>query len=377
MDYSKTLTPAEADTLGDNDMKILRHAEQDLHEAIQLTPARAESAFERGLRLKNTLDVVEADPYEDFVRAWPFIVNCEYQFWRIYADVPLQNNPFLTHWVDTLQMLDGEDILHIGLPSNSVADEVDAARVLWIKTLLQQNDLRRWLDYTPMEVYDELANKGLSAPFDIETYVQMLEDEGIYESRAEPQPVNPGPSVQRTEQAHVDSQLLYRPMSRDSSPQDALQKQKDEILSMLNTQPESAIFALTRLPIAIPYLDFLTTLLADSTLQNHNIEPAPIVTLYIQHALRSVERAERPPSPESQPGMGVNGRAEQNGELEYGRDVQTRYIRLLLLFIKSLVRKGLVELEVLFYEIQEITVRYVWIQEVREFKRWTEGGGAE
>jgi hypothetical protein len=41
-----------------------------------------------------------------------------------------------------------------------------------------------------------------------------------------------------------------------------------------------------------------------------------------------------------------------------------------LLFIKSLLRKGLVQMDTLFYEIAEITVRYVWIKEVREFRTW-------
>jgi hypothetical protein len=50
-------------------------------------------------------------------------------------------------------------------------------------------------------------------------------------------------------------------------------------------------------------------------------------------------------------------------------------VRLLLLFIKNLMRKGLVGIEVLYFEIQEICVRYVWIREVREFRGWVEEGG--
>jgi hypothetical protein len=46
----------------------------------------------------------------------------------------------------------------------------------------------------------------------------------------------------------------------------------------------------------------------------------------------------------------------------------------LLLFIKNLIRKGLVGTEVLYFEIQEICVRYIWIKEVRDFKTWVEQG---
>jgi hypothetical protein len=66
--------------------------------------------------------------------------------------------------------------------------------------------------------------------------------------------------------------------------------------------------------------------------------------------------------------------SEAREELEYGKEAQSRHILLLLLFIKSLIRKGLVELDVLYFEIAEITVRYVWIKEVREFRTWAEEG---
>jgi hypothetical protein len=387
MNFFATLTDAEVAALSDCDMKLLRTAEQDLHRTFLLDPDFAESAFEIGLRVKNTLNALEAAPQEPFVRALPVFVNCEYQLWRLHEDIPLKNNPFLSHWVETLQLLDKRGNHHLlnGRDNHQLLEELDssrrnaapnlpsheanAARMLWIKTLLQQNDLKRWLEYTPMEVYHELRTIDMSASFDLQPYIKMLEDEGIYERRGESQPVAPGPSTQHPEQEHKDDGPLTPP-----SPEDALQKQKDGILQMLNKQPESAIFALTRLPIAIPYLDFLTTLLADFTLEKYNIDPAPIVTQYIQHSLRSIERAERPASASSQPELGDYGRAEHNGGMEYGKDAQTQYIRLLLLFIKSLIRKGLVELDVLYYEIQEITVRYVWIKEVRDFKRWAEEG---
>ena len=58
--------------------------------------------------------------------------------------------------------------------------------------------------------------------------------------------------------------------------------------------------------------------------------------------------------------------------LGHGREAQCRAVKLLLLFVKNLIRKGLVGTDVLYFEIQEICVRYVWIKEVRDFRLWIE-----
>jgi hypothetical protein len=41
------------------------------------------------------------------------------------------------------------------------------------------------------------------------------------------------------------------------------------------------------------------------------------------------------------------------------------------------MRKGLVGPQVLYFEVQEICVRYVWVREVREFRNWVEGGARD
>lgn len=56
------------------------------------------------------------------------------------------------------------------------------------------------------------------------------------------------------------------------------------------------------------------------------------------------------------------------------REAQIRAIKLLVLFIRNLIRKGVVGPEEIFFEIREICVRYIWIREVREFRVWVEEG---
>lgn len=376
MNLSATLTPSELEALSNYEKQVLLEAGQIL-ERTTSSGSSEESAFEKSLRIKNTLDSLEETAgTESSWHVLAILVNCEYQLWHLNANTPLNHNPFLSHWVEAVQRLDKPGRQGEGGSTGPSTEKVTATRVLWIKTLLRQKNLKRWEDYTPLEVYDWLAKNGPSESFDLRPYIRMLEDEGIYEkspnSKADTFPSSGHPEVQ----AHNDDGPTMLKKTEQSS-EDALQKKKDRILHTLQEQPDTAIFDITRLPIAIPYLDFLTTLLADRTLEKLSIDSAPIITQYIQHALRTVEQAEKPPSPPPELETATEGWVDDRAEVdtvEYGKEAQTRYIRLLLLFIKSLIRKGLVELDVLYYEIAEITVRYVWIKEVREFRTWAEEG---
>jgi hypothetical protein len=162
------------------------------------------------------------------------------------------------------------------------------------------------------------------------------------------------------------------------------QQWKDDLLSRLKTDPTSAFEDLTHLPIALPALDFLTTLITNHTLDVANLESIDsidsklVVTTYIQHALRLVEYMGQPSDanshidPPRQTNIGID---TDTSMLDRGREAQSRAIRLLLLFMKNLIKRGLVGVEptddiTLYYEIQEICVGYVWMREVREFRVW-------
>jgi hypothetical protein len=372
MDFSAALTAAEIDAVSDYDNRILQHAGEAFEGVADATGKNNyESAFEKSLRIKNTLDV-----FEETSRAAPsghvlaVLINCEYQLWHLNAATPLEHNPFLSHWVEAIQRLDSPNQADKSASDASKAispGKIAAARVLWIKLLLQGGDLKNWLQCTPLEASGSLLRSRLSRPFDVTPYIRMLENEGIYERTPEPEAA--ASSLTRLSNNRNNHPTGIKELQQSFG--DSTEEQKQDILYNLREHPDTAIFEITRLPITLTYLDFLTTILTDRILEKHSIDPAPVITQYIQHALRTVERMEKPPSPSSEANTDIRTHSET---LEYGKEAQSRCIMLLLLFIKSLIRKGLIELDVLFYEIAEITVRYVWIKEVREFRTWAEEG---
>ncbi|KAF1918335.1 hypothetical protein BDU57DRAFT_445821 [Ampelomyces quisqualis] len=317
-----------------------------------------QSDFEISLRIKNALDKhEEMARTEPSARVLAILINCEYLLWHLNKDTPLRHNPFLSHWVEAVQRLEALAAQGKTTENYLSTEMINSTRLLWIKTILQGEDLESWARHTPKAVGKHLRDGGLRHKFDLQTYIRMLEEEGIYEKTPDPAPQD----CTGSEQWRIEL-----------SPEEVAQQKKDDILRNLAEDPESAIFNITRLPITLSYLDFLTTILADRTLEKHSIDPAPVITQYIQHALRTVERMDKPPSPSSD--NIPEDLREESDSMEYGKEAQSRCILLLLLFIKSLIRKRLVELDVLFYEIAEITVRYVWIREVREFRTWVEDG---
>jgi hypothetical protein len=199
----------------------------------------------------------------------------------------------------------------------------------------------------------------------------MLEEEGIYEKKPsdvlEPAPEPPlgKGKAAITEQPKLTSR----------------QQWKQDILGRLEHDRDSAISELTHLPIELSYLDFLTTLLQDQILQQFSIEPDPVIRDYLQHALRLAEEMGQPPgsgsgSVEDGSSGGTNGGSMETADgIDHGRTAQVRAVKLLLLFIRNLIRKALLPPEAIYFEIQEICVRYVWIKEVREFRVFIEEGG--
>jgi hypothetical protein len=57
-----------------------------------------------------------------------------------------------------------------------------------------------------------------------------------------------------------------------------------------------------------------------------------------------------------------------------GREEQIRAVKLLIMFMKNLLRKDMLPIQELAFDLEEIFVRYIWIAEVREFRKFLEGG---
>lgn len=364
MNFAAALTRAEVEALSDPDRTY-----RDAADALERIHTSAdgnmeETVFEKSLKIKNTLD-----EYEEKARIAPswrvlaLLTNSEYRLWCLNAETPMRHNPFLTHWVEAFQRLDKDNA---GRKLNSKAstandgittEEIFEVRAEWIKKLLPNKDIDEFLGSTPRELHHAFVQLGLKRPFDVQTYVQMLEEEGIYDKTPEPEI----PAGKR---------------KKDQPRNNASKQWKKDMLQKLEEQPDATVQELTHLPLELSYLDFLTTLLTDRTLESLAIDPAPVITSYIQHSLRLVEQMAEPPT-DADVDRDADGSANRNSIWEYGKEAQSRAVRLLLLFIKSLIRKELLGTEVLYFEIQEICVRYVWIKEVRDFRSWVEEGIGE
>ncbi|KAJ4351200.1 uncharacterized protein N0V89_006539 [Didymosphaeria variabile] len=347
MNTAAALTRAEIHALSDAD-RSCEDANRQLGQAGAHRDAADSGIFEESLRLKNTLDAYETQAKsKPSWEALAVLVNCEYRLYVLNQTTPLRNNPFLSHWVEAVQRLGTPSAQNDAKVHDSItSDEVNTVRMELIKALVQSRNPSQFARASPRQLHNNYVELRQTSLFNMRTYVRMLEEEGIYERTPEPD----GDSPKSTASS---------PAKHSAGKLNEFQRWKLGMLSRLETEPEHAIPELTHLPIELSSLDFLTTLLQENTLQALNIEPAPVIADYIQHALRTMEQMGR--------GPGETGAAEAEAEvlLESGREAQTRAVKLLLLFMRNLIRKALLPLESIYFEIQEICVRYVWIREVR------------
>lgn len=286
------------------------------------------------------------------------LINCEYRLYVLNQSTPLRNNPFLSHWVEAIQRLDTPTGNTSAKPEAAlVGNDINAARVELIKALLHSRNPAQFAQTSPRQLHRDVSQLRHMSQFDARTYVRMLEEEGIYEQT--PPPITPAGASNGSGPAGTSE--MARPQLN------SFQQWKQDVLQRLHTAPASAIPELTRLPVELAYLDFLTTLLQEKTLEACAIDPAPVISDYIQHALRLAEQMGLPPDEDA-------GATAGEELLDRGREAQTRAVKLLLLFMRNLIRKALVPVGAIYFEIQEICVRYVWIREVREFRAFVEEG---
>jgi hypothetical protein len=390
MSLADALARIEINALSNPD-RTCADAVKDLDHISTLQEDGIGGAFEKSLRVKSTIDTLETQA--ELLPDWETlaaITNSEYRLWILNAQTPLHQNPFLVHWVETIQRLETEAKSHNGQAATHdiSAEDVAATRLGMIKRLLRGQDTSILASQTPRQLYNA---RHARTPFDVQPYVRMLEDAGIYEpSPSLSSSVEAQPKVTYHALPTVDGETTTEPIKKEEESNNnaprklTFQQWKDDLLSRLKTDPTSAFEDLTHLPIALPALDFLTTLITNHTLDVANLESIDsidsklVVTTYIQHALRLVEYMGQPSDahthidPPRQTNIGID---IDTSMLDRGREAQSRAIRLLLLFMKNLIKRGLVGVEptddiTLYYEIQEICVGYVWMREVREFRVW-------
>lgn len=107
-----------------------------------------------------------------------------------------------------------------------------------------------------------------------------------------------------------------------------------------STRRSEVLSTLSFLPVALATLDLVNRLVAQSRLLSKD-ETALLLHGFLANAIRGAEGMEE-------------------------RRAQTRCVQLLCLFITSLLRSGVVDVEEVFYEVQELGVRFMFVKEARE-----------
>ncbi|KAF2816832.1 uncharacterized protein BDZ99DRAFT_2661 [Mytilinidion resinicola] len=331
-----------------------------------------QAAFQDSLKLKNKLDVWESQV--DIFPSLPHlagILNCEYQIYKINEAIPLRHNPFLSHWVETIQRLDkklGESSTEPNEGRSKddrlTSHHIHSSRAKLVKAILMFRNLRVISRRSPKEILQLVSEESYTADFDLQPYVTILEDEGIYDK-------TPTPELEVTPK--------QSPTALSNKP-----NTKEALLTELEVSPDTAISAITHMPLDIPSLEIITSLLEKHVFEDLRIEPLPVLRDYLQHSLRLIEKMGLPApnippdGPSSADGGGrTDSFNEQDSDeaLSHDREAQVRAVKLILLFIRNLVvHKKLLPPQEIYYEINEICVRYIWLKEVREFRAFIEQG---
>jgi hypothetical protein len=372
-----TLTPPEINALSDP-TKPNDDAIRDL-DAASHSLNIDDAPFFQSIRVKNTLDAyVERAELEPSVEVLVVILNCEYKLWKAHEEIPMRQKPYLTHWVEALMktneksgMEQVDTVNSKGTNAGPTTADIRKTRARYITTLLSKEPLPS--QAAPQMVLARLYNEDTLEVFDLLPYMQMLVEEQVWDKLPEPQIQASEQPAQEPVPTAKEKKSLHK---NQVQALDSSQSWDDVILRKLKEEPEQAVQELAHLPLEIPSLDFLTKLHVSRTFEDLGVDGQDVTLHYIQHALRLIEKMEAPP-PTLQQDTATNGTANGVGNgtpiVEYGKEAQSRAVIILLLFIKSSISKGFLEATSLFFELQEICVRYVWIKEVRDFRAWAQG----
>ena len=376
-------------------------------------------AFEKSLRVKGMIDELEAlAKQQPSWKTLAALVRSEYRLWSMNESTPLRQNPFLSHWVEAVQRLELAAHVKDEVEAGEVsAQDVAATRLEMIKRMLISPESSG--DLTPRQVYE---TRFSGTPFDVQPYIRLLEEEGIYEPapppaapiirgesrnaslkpdipiktapnnnaeeelsttvRQEPITRYPKPSISQErestnqEPANATKEPDGTKEERSDTPRLTFNEWRLNIRTIIATDPDLVKQQLTRLPIALPALDFLTELITRGDLSDHAIDSKEVILHFTQHALRLIEHIGQPPHPTSPcPAVTDIGLPIDDA---HGREAQTRALRLLVLFLGNLVRKGEVSVRKseeegegrcsLYWDLEGMYRSYMWMREVREFK---------
>ncbi|KAL9095565.1 MAG: hypothetical protein Q9165_001997 [Trypethelium subeluteriae] len=353
MDATARLPPVIANFLCNHERSLSETA-QLCHEARHGQGGSSENqtldnVFQDSLQLKSKLNELENSA--GHLSGWALLaslINCEYQLYTTNK-VPLRYNPWLSHWVEVVQSWQSASRPSEARSKQSVpVPTVQSAlrtRVEFVKTLLLSDSAEALGQDSPSQIFHNVGNSP-KQNFNIDGYIRMLEEEGIYEPKNSTK-TTPGNGELETATARQNKHAIGEDLQYE-----------------LKQNPTAALDRLRTLPVNLQSLELINSLLFSGVLDNY--DPPGLMQDCIQHALRYIEHIgiDDADAEGQGPVTSTNGRKED----------QSRAIKLLILFVRNLLTQNVINPQTSYFEIQEICVRFIWVKEVREFRSDLEAG---
>jgi hypothetical protein len=346
------------------------------------------------------------------------LLNCEWQIYRLNSHTDLNRNPYLEYWVKTYHDLQ-KSVTGASLSSRtSILEDDDTPTETRIQELKSRCMLARLeiLHYILTEFREpekirlvggerspwglfEMASVSKVVQFNLRQFQPIFEATGNYSlhgtvfDRQNPLlssvPItSPGKDEESSERlmvndmAHENGEdtehVLVDNDKRKGKAATAIplitpKTTAAEVEAALQIDQQAVIHALTRLPIDLTSLELLTNLLISPTFHNLELDSVSLTCEYIQHSLRTIERMASGIAGDM---VGFSDASMSEQSLDSippgGREETSRAVRLLVLFLRNLLRRGTIAYQDLYFDIEEICVRYIWIKEVREFRTFLE-----
>ncbi|KAF2102412.1 hypothetical protein NA57DRAFT_51993 [Rhizodiscina lignyota] len=326
--------------------------------------------FKDAMSLKVFIDELEAKVRADASETnYVTLLNAEYTLFHMTATTLLPLNPFLSHWVDNIARWEKEAA---SSESGGKISAIQKARLYMSKKLLMEVYPPR--DLKTLSPRQLLAHIPESPHFSPKDWIKTF-------PKSSPVFDNPDSLALfkfSISGAYPDLEVM---LSRDNKgdtdgaiganddPPDLKSPERltlDELFAAFKAEPEHTATAIAHMPIDdIKCLDLVNKLIElteeNQLLYNFGVDATGMVMNYIQHGLRQIEAM----APEQLGALGGNSaRAEE----------QARAVKLLHLFIRNLLQKDFLTVDMINFELLELGMRYVWVKEIREDPLFSDRG---
>jgi hypothetical protein len=347
------------------------------------------------------------------------LLNCEWQIYKLNSHTPLNRNPYLEYWVKTYHDLQKAVPRTSILPHISILEDDDTPAETRIQELRGRCMLARLeivqhvlIDFyepekiqlagggrSPWELF-EMASASKVIQINLGQFQPMFEAMGNYSLHgiifnSPTSLLSPVATISPDKHEGSGKGLMVKNIAHENGgdteyvmvnndkgkgkaavtiPPITPKTTVAEVEAGLRIDQQAVIHALTRLPIDLTSLELLTNLLTSPTFQNLEVDSVSVTCEYIQHSLRIIERMASGVTSDMD---GFSDAAMSEQSLDPippgGREEASRAVKLLVLFLRNLLRRGTIAYQDLYFDIEEICVRYIWIREVREFRTFLEG----